>query len=78
MPFHICSSIKQEFVSPQIPTYLSNKIIITPFTYPLLSGGYGKGVFIMSKYKVIALANQKGGVSKITINENVAIGKQIR
>ena len=34
--------------------------------------------FNMSKYKVIAVANQKSGVSKTTVTENIAIGKQIR
>ena len=38
----------------------------------------GKKLFNMFKYKVIAVANQKSGVSKTIVTENVAIGKQIR
>ena len=67
------------FKSRSSPYLFSLRTIsnINSFTYPLLAGGYGKEVFIMSKCIVIAVANQKSGVGKITTTENVAIGKQI-
>ena len=45
-----CSDSEMFFIS-QISVYLSNKIIITPFTYPLPAGGYGKGVFLCPNAK---------------------------
>ena len=33
-----------------------------------------KGVFIMQKYKVVDIADQKGGVSKTTTTEHPGIG----
>ena len=47
---------------------------MAPFTYPLPTCGYRKGVFIMSKRTVIAAVNQKCDISKTTTTENVAIG----
>ena len=41
-------------------------VFMSSFYISGISSVYGKGVFIMDKCKVIAVANKKGGVGKTT------------